>query len=143
MKIVEHWPAILLIAILVAGVGIVVSRFISPSTGSAVVAVKIPQLSKAALAGKQAYDKNCAQCHGANGAGSAKGPPLVHDIYNPGHHGDASFLFAVKRGVRSHHWRFGNMPPQPRVNDGEIAAIIRYLRELQRANGIFYRPHRM
>jgi cytochrome c551/c552 len=35
------------------------------------------------------------------------------------------------------------MPPQPQVSDEELAAIIRYVRELQTANGIFYRPHRM
>ena len=35
------------------------------------------------------------------------------------------------------------MPPQPQVSDEDIAAIVRYIRELQEANGIRYRPHRM
>jgi hypothetical protein len=35
------------------------------------------------------------------------------------------------------------MPPQPNVTDKQIAAIIRYVRELQTANGIVLRQHRM
>jgi hypothetical protein len=35
------------------------------------------------------------------------------------------------------------MPAQPEVTGHEMASIIRYVRELQAANGIFYRPHRM
>lgn len=33
MKIIERWPAILVAAILIGGVGMIISRFISPSTG--------------------------------------------------------------------------------------------------------------
>ena len=53
------------------------------------------------------------------------------------HHGDAAFLLAVRNGVRAHHWRFGDMPPQPGLTGAEVAAITAYVRELQRANGIF------
>jgi hypothetical protein len=35
------------------------------------------------------------------------------------------------------------MPPQPQVTGKEMATIIQYVRELQLANGITYRPHRM
>jgi hypothetical protein len=35
------------------------------------------------------------------------------------------------------------MPAQPQVSDSQMTAIIRYVRELQRANGIIYRRHRM
>jgi len=34
-------------------------------------------------------------------------------------------------------------PPQPQVSDEQLAAVVRYVRELQEANGIFYRPHTM
>ena len=78
-----------------------------------------------------------------NGVGTNTGPPLVHDIYNPGHHDDRSFYRAVKSGVPQHHWRFGNMQPLPKVTESQIGAIVRYVRELQLANGITYRPHRM
>jgi hypothetical protein len=69
-------------------------------------------------------------------AGSAVGPTLVHRVYQPGHHADVAFELAVRRGVPAHHWRFGDMPPQPAVAPTEIAQITRYVRELQRANGI-------
>ncbi len=101
------------------------------------------ELSALALEGKVAFDRNCAVCHGQEGRGTTQGPPLVHDIYNPGHHGDPAFIAAARRGVRSHHWSFGDMPPQPQVTDAELQAIIRYVRELQEANGIFYKPHVM
>jgi hypothetical protein len=35
------------------------------------------------------------------------------------------------------------MPAQPQVSDSQITAIIRYVRELQQANGIATRAHRM
>jgi len=105
--------------------------------------VLVPKLSDSAQAGKVAFDRTCAVCHGENAIGTDRGPPLLHDIYNPGHHGDAAFYNAVRRGSPQHHWRFGNMPPQPQVTDREVAAIVRYVRELQQANGIFFRPHRM
>ncbi len=143
MKITKHLPAILVITVLVLGVGVIVSQFFPSSTKGVLVNVRVPDLSETASSGKTAFDANCAQCHGPNAAGSDRGPPLVHDIYNPGHHGDMSFVFAAKRGVRGHHWRFGNMPAQPQVTDHEMASIIRYVRELQAANGIFYKPHKM
>ncbi len=64
------------------------------------------------------------------------GPPLVLKIYEPSYHGDMAFLLAVQQGVRAHHWKFGTMPPQPQLIQGEVKTIIIYARELQRANGI-------
>jgi len=132
--------ALVLVAV-VAGLAIAVSRSMAPPSRE--FTVTIPALSPVATRGRALFDANCAQCHGANAAGTTKGPPFVHDIYNPGHHGDGAFRMAARRGVRQHHWRFGNMPPQPQVSDAEIQEIIRYVRELQAANGIKYRPHRM
>ena len=111
--------------------------------GSGIDSVRVPELSSVAVLGQKAFDKNCAGCHGLRGSGSDQGPPLVHDIYNPGHHGDAAFYAAAKRGSKQHHWRFGNMPAQPQVSDSQMTAIIRYVRELQQANGIATRAHRM
>jgi mono/diheme cytochrome c family protein len=105
--------------------------------------VKVPALSEIAARGKVTFDANCAPCHGANAAGTDQGPPLVHDIYNPGHHADGAFFLAAKLGVRQHHWSFGNMPPQPQVTEEQVAAIVQYVRELQIANGITEHPHRM
>lgn len=100
------------------------------------VPVRLPQLSLAAEVGKQAYLQHCAECHGPKGGGSGKGPPLVHKIYQPSHHADFAFQRAVEIGVRAHHWRFGDMPRQPQVGKDDIAGIIRFVREVQRANGI-------
>jgi mono/diheme cytochrome c family protein len=105
--------------------------------------VRSPPLSDVAARGKVAFDANCATCHGVNASGTDQGPPLVHDIYNPGHHADGAFFLAAKLGVRQHHWPFGNMPPQPQVTEVQVAEIVRYVRDLQIANGITYRPHRM
>jgi len=107
------------------------------------VTVTVPALSPLAKTGERAFAADCARCHGVNGAGTDRGPPLIHDLYNPGHHPDAAFVRAVRYGVRQHHWPYGNMPPRPEVSDAELAAIIRYVRELQRANGIHYKPHIM
>lgn len=101
------------------------------------VQVQVPELSAEALSGKQTFDRRCAQCHGPDARGSATGPPLIHPTYRPGYHADVSFTLAVRRGVQAHHWRFGDMPPQPDVTAAEVAQITRYVRELQRANGIF------
>jgi mono/diheme cytochrome c family protein len=133
------------IAFLVVGAGLWLWQNVSPrgTSSNIPVAVRVPQLSSAAESGKLAFDANCSSCHGVNAAGTDQGPPLVHDIYNPGHHADAAFVFAAKQGVRRHHWSFGDMPPQPQVTDSQIAAIIQYVRELQAANGIGNRPHRM
>jgi mono/diheme cytochrome c family protein len=126
------------LAVLVAGL-IVWFAWPKPT----VVDVRVPELSKMAQQGRQAFEQNCVACHGENAAGSDQGPPLVHDIYNPGHHADFSFQQAIKQGVRQHHWRFGNMPAQPQVSEKELASIVRFVRELQKANGIAYRRHRM
>jgi mono/diheme cytochrome c family protein len=129
--------------ILLLGAGIVASRwFGTTDTGTAVAARSLQRPAPTAQ-GKNAFDANCASCHGAGGRGTVQGPPLVHDVYNPGHHDDASFYRAARNGVPQHHWPFGNMPAQPKVSDGELAEIIRYVRALQQANGIFYRPHTM
>ncbi len=94
------------------------------------------ELSEAALAGEKLFVANCSACHGEKADGTGQGPPLVHQIYEPGHHSNASFVIAVARGVRAHHWDFGNMPAVPSLEIDEIHQVICYVRELQLANGI-------
>jgi mono/diheme cytochrome c family protein len=96
----------------------------------------VPKLSSPAQMGQFAFEENCSACHGENAAGSENGPPFVHAIYKPGHHADFAFQTAAKNGVRAHHWRFGDMPPVPDVSDKQIEWIVKYVREMQRANGI-------
>ena len=100
-------------------------------------AVTIPEFSSKARAGARLFAENCAVCHGENATGTEQGPPLLHKIYEPGHHPDASFRRAVERGVISHHWRFGHMAPVPGLSRRDVTRIIAYVRELQRANGIY------
>jgi len=100
-------------------------------------AIVIPELSEAARAGKQLFDRSCAICHGENARGSEKGPTLIHKTYHPNHHADISFELAVRNGVRAHHWLFGDMPPQPAVTSAEVSQVTQYIRELQKANGVF------
>ncbi len=96
-----------------------------------------PPLDSVAMDGEALFVANCVACHGENALGSEQGPPLIHKIYEPGHHGDLSFLNAALNGVRAHHWRFGNMPPVEGITAEEVAKIVAYIRTLQRANGIF------
>jgi len=107
------------------------------SAGAAMVPVTVPGLAGAALQGEVLFQENCAACHGENAAGrEGLGPPLVHKIYEPGHHGDGAFLLAAQQGVRAHHWPFGNMPPVEGVSQKDVESITAYVRKLQQANGI-------
>jgi len=85
------------------------------AAGTALVEVALPaSLDPAARRGKTAFEASCAACHGVNAAGhDGKGPPLVHRIYEPSHHGDGAFLA-----------------------DADVADIVAYVRALQRENGI-------
>lgn len=87
-------------------------------------------------AGQAAFTTHCAQCHGHQGKGTPQGPPLVHRIYEPSHHGDEAFLRAAANGVRAHHWQFGNMPKISGVSQADVATIVQYVRWLQRRAGI-------
>jgi cytochrome c2 len=98
--------------------------------------VVVPELSETARAGGRAFALRCAACHGGDAGGTATGPTLLDPIYRPAHHADVSFVLAVRHGVAAHHWSFGKMPPVPGLNAGEVASIIRYVREVQRANGV-------
>lgn len=134
----------LVLSVILGGAGLAAWKAMAPSPVEGVpVPVRVNELSPAAAEGKTAFDAVCAACHGQNAAGTEKGPPLIHDVYNPGHHSDEAFLLAVQLGVRQHHWPFGNMPPQPAVSRDQVESIVRYVRELQLANGIAYGPHQM
>jgi mono/diheme cytochrome c family protein len=87
--------------------------------------------------GQAKFNAHCAACHGPQATGTRQGPPLVHKIYEPNHHGDAAFLRAAEFGVKAHHWEFGNMPKIDGVSSADVEQIIRYIRWLQRQAGIF------
>ena len=127
----------MLVAVVVAVVGVVVFVEQAYVDDGSHLDVRVPELSTGAAKGAEIFAANCTSCHGANAAGSNLGPPLVHRYYEPNHHGDNAFYAAIRVGVRAHHWRYGNMPPVPDVSERDIGLVVRYVRELQKANGIF------
>jgi cytochrome c len=86
--------------------------------------------------GDSLFAASCASCHGQSARGTTQGPPLLHIIYEPSHHSDAAFLLATQRGVAAHHWRFGDMPPQPDLDSTTVRKITAYVRWAQREVGI-------
>ncbi len=86
--------------------------------------------------GERLFRAHCARCHGPGAMGSDQGPPLVHSVYRPAHHADLAFYWAVKDGVRQHHWHFGDMPAIKGLSAEDVANIIAYVRAEQRKNGI-------
>lgn len=109
----------------------------APLEGNALVAIQLPPIEGNAAIGQRIFESACAECHGVNAVGNdGVGPPLIHVIYEPSHHADEAFQRAVANGVRSHHWQFGDMQPVKDLTRGDVAMVIAYIREIQRANGI-------
>ena len=87
--------------------------------------------------GEERFNVLCSRCHGLRARGTGNGPPLVHKIYEPSHHGDFAFQLAAAQGVRAHHWEFGNMPKITGASSSDVTLIIQYVRWLQREAGIY------
>ncbi|MBI5586792.1 MAG: cytochrome c [Deltaproteobacteria bacterium] len=87
--------------------------------------------------GEAVFGAHCVKCHGENATGTDKGSPLVHRFYHPNHHADITFRWAVDKGVRAHHWAFGDMPKIEGVSKDEVELVITYIRDLQKKAGIF------
>jgi mono/diheme cytochrome c family protein len=98
--------------------------------------VRAVQIPANLAPGEASFEANCAVCHGTRALGTEQGPPLVHIIYEPAHHSDFAFYMAAERGVRAHHWNFGDMPAIPWVTREEVGQITAYIRFLQRQVGI-------
>lgn len=95
------------------------------------------RLSTQLSTGEAVFRARCAGCHGEGASGTDKGPPLVHGFYRPDHHADITFRWAVERGVRAHHWTFGDMPKVEGVSKDEVESLITYIRARQKKAGIF------
>ena len=126
----------LVAAVIVLPVGVAYyTAMQGPAVADVPANIVMPKLSALATKGQAAFDKNCAACHGPWGTGTDKGPSFLHQVYVASHHGDMAFVIAAQRGVRAHHWPFGNMPAQPQVSEDEVKTIISFVREVQAANG--------
>jgi mono/diheme cytochrome c family protein len=88
------------------------------------------------LPGEVLFNLNCAECHGVKATGTQQGPALVHTIYKPSHHADASFFRAAEFGAQAHHWGFGDMPPVEGISRADVSLVVNYVRWLQRQAGI-------
>lgn len=87
--------------------------------------------------GQMLYEKYCSSCHGLQLDGSDKGPPLVHAFYKPSHHGDKSFYRAVLKGVKQHHWNFGDMEPVAGMTPKKMDSLMPYVRYYQQQKKLF------
>lgn len=92
--------------------------------------------------GAALYARSCASCHGSDLRGTSKGPSHLSQVYAADHHSDASFRAAITRGVRAHHWNFGDMQPVPGLSATEMDQVIAYVREQQAAHGLDPYPPR-
>lgn len=88
------------------------------------------------------YEQSCASCHGSDLRGTDQGPSHLSQVYEPGHHPDASFRAAITEGAVAHHWSFGDMPPVRGLGDTEIDAVIAFIREQQELHGFEPYPPR-
>ena len=94
-------------------------------------------VAETARQGEELFNANCSACHGLEAVGTSLGPPFIHRVYHPGHHPDFSIRNAVAQGVPQHHWPFGDMAPVPNVEGQDVEKIICYIRQTQRAEGLF------
>lgn len=124
---------VLVIAAMGGGYGWLSSR---PAKVPVTINVVQPELSPEAQRGEAVFQGTCAACHGVELTGTESGPPLIHVAYRPAFHADYAITLAIKNGVVAHHWRFGNMPPQPDIAEADIEPVISYIREMQQANGV-------
>lgn len=107
-----------------------------PDIGGSMAKPDIKRVPAEFQKGEAMFNANCARCHGERASGTSQGPPLVHKIYEPNHHGDLAFQRATANGVRAHHWNFGDMPRIEGVTSEDVVEITAYIRWLQRQAGI-------
>ena len=87
--------------------------------------------------GQLLYEKYCSSCHGLQLDGTDEGPPLIHPYYKPSHHGDKSFYKAALKGVRQHHWEFGDMPAIVGMTPKKMDSVLPYVRYYQQQKKLF------
>ena len=81
--------------------------------------------------GAAIYAASCASCHGAALEGTDLGPSLLDPVYAPDQLSDDEFRRAVRNGVDETRWEFGPMPANGGLGDGQIDAILGFVRASQ------------
>jgi mono/diheme cytochrome c family protein len=83
--------------------------------------------------GAAIYGANCASCHGAALQGTDLGPSLLDPVYASDQLSDDEFRRAVRNGVEESRWDFGPMPANGGLGDGQIDALLGFVRATQGA----------
>ncbi len=118
-----------------SAIGVLVVSLLIVACGSTATEPSGQSSSGAANSGADVYAASCASCHGDDLRGTDKGPSHLSIVYEPNHHGDASFRSAIINGVPQHHWNFGDMEPVEGLSAAEIDAVIAYVRTEQERLG--------
>ena len=100
-------------------------------------AVALTGCRETSTSGSAIYFSTCSACHGVQLNGSDQGPPLVHPFYKPSHHNDGSIYRAALKGVKQHHWNFGNMPPVAGMTPGKMDSVVPYIRYYQQQKKLY------
>ena len=134
-------PLCVLVALLLGGCGAISLEGRHDPEEARVLQARMDSIAEAGIPDRfdeaqGTFEAACASCHGTYGGGALAGPPLVHETYRPAHHADAAFTLAILRGVRAHHWRYGDMPPVRGIDQQEAEAVTAYVRWLQEQAGI-------
>lgn len=75
--------------------------------------------------GAQRFMEYCAGCHGADGMGGDKAPPLV-SASNSTHPSDSELFRIVRDGTK------GGMPPFAQIGDANIRAVVEFLSKIRK-----------
>lgn len=97
----------------------------------------VPVTAELLREGRSAYRKYCVQCHGYSGKGD--GSSAAHLDPPPRDHTNAETMDAIADAVIAQTVRHGgvgrgfpNMPAFPHIADGELTALVAYVRSLSR-----------
>lgn len=126
----SHRLCIAIAALAFAGAGgIVVAQ---GSSDAAKVRNPVAATPESLAAGKQAYQRNCASCHGTSGAGGPgndlipAAPSLIDDQWDHGST-DGEIFDSIKNGVAPD---FNMVPWKDKLKDDEIWNVVNYIRSI-------------
>jgi mono/diheme cytochrome c family protein len=86
--------------------------------------------------GERIYVANCAQCHGADLAGTERGPSLLLAVYGPDELPDTDIADAIRNGAEQRLFEFGPMAGNGALSDEQIDAIVAFVRAEQSGAGV-------